>query len=323
MMKVALIGYGYWGKILFKELKSFSEIELTCVIDNQAIPENSDILNCELAPSIELLPKDIDFAVVATPLETHFEIIQELLGKGINVLCEKPLVKNINDANKLFELAKSKNLVLLTGYTYLHNSAVIKLQEMFKEGFFGPLKGMRFSRSGLGPIRNDVSAHWDLSVHDISILVSFLHESDWPLKIQAFSSNTTNTQTFDETYVRIWTNSGIQISISANWAEPNKDRCFSIAGSKKIAFYDEVSHKNVIKVTDFPLNTVGSIKFDEVVENIRIESNRSPLQNEIEYMITLVSQRAKFAMDTVISIDVIRILCAIDKSLLLGKEVVL
>jgi predicted dehydrogenase len=321
MYKGALVGFGYWGKILFKELSKVNEIEITHIVDTKYIESSEIPATTVICGDLNQLPNSIDFAVVATNLDSHFYIVHELLGRGVHVLCEKPLVRSVTEATELFSLAARNNLVLLTGYTYLHNQVVVEVGKKLANNELGKLKYIKFNRTGFGPIRDDVSANWDLAVHDLAMLVSWIPEGDSIESVQAFASSLTNTGTYDEVYMRMLTKCGIHASITSNWLEPQKNRSFVITGDRKILVYDEVKNQNQVTISNSFFNHVGPIGFLQDTINLEITSTKSPLVNEINYFIKSLEKCQESNINDKISMQVLSLLHAIDKSIEGGCEV--
>jgi len=166
-MNVLLLGMGYWGQILYKNI-----VELYPNADLQTWdPRWDDPLD-----RAEKLSRS-SHVIVATPAMTHYEIVKECLKKGKHVFCEKPLVLRSAQAEELYALAESKYLKLHVDWVFCFNPIIQKLKKKIQEGELAPLRSMFMNRLNLGPVRYDVNARWDLLSHDVSILFYLLDDS--------------------------------------------------------------------------------------------------------------------------------------------------
>jgi predicted dehydrogenase len=166
-MNVLLLGMGYWGQILYKNI-----VELYPNADLQTWdPRWDDPLD-----RAEKLSRS-SHVIVATPAMTHYEIVKECLKKGKHVFCEKPLVLRSAQAEELYALAESEYLKLHVDWVFCFNPVIQKLKKKIQMGELAPLRSVFMNRLNLGPVRYDVNARWDLLSHDISILFYLLNDS--------------------------------------------------------------------------------------------------------------------------------------------------
>ena len=166
-MNVLLLGMGYWGQILYKNI-----VELYPNADLQTWdPRWDDPLD-----RAEKLSRS-SHVIVATPAMTHYEIVKECLKKGKHVFCEKPLVLRSAQAEELYALAESEYLKLHVDWVFCFNPIIQKLKKKIQEGELAPLRSAFMNRLNLGPVRHDVNARWDLLSHDVSILFYLLGDS--------------------------------------------------------------------------------------------------------------------------------------------------
>jgi len=165
-MNVLLLGAGYWGQILSKNL-----VELYPDIDLQTWdPRWDDPLG-----RAEKLSRS-SHVIVATPAMTHYDIVKECLKKGKHVFCEKPLVLRSAQAEELYALAESEYLKLHVDWVFCFNPIIQKLKKKIQKGELAPLRSAFMNRLNLGPVRYDVNARWDLLSHDVSILFYLLDD---------------------------------------------------------------------------------------------------------------------------------------------------
>jgi len=157
--KTLLIGHGYWGKIIEKNLKN-----RPVIFD---ISKNSK-------ESLDDLIKECSHVIISTPASTHFEIVNKALDNNCRIFCEKPLTLTLEEATFLYEKASKLQKSFYVDWIFLCNPVIKFIKDLIEENKIGKLKYATMNRLNLGPIRNDVNARFDLSSHDLSILVHFL-----------------------------------------------------------------------------------------------------------------------------------------------------
>ncbi len=175
MIRVGILGYGYWGPNIVRNLDSIEStcVEVVCDKSPQAlarlkrahpnIPATSD-------PSEVLTSPRIDAVAVITPVWTHYDLAKKALENGKHVFVEKPFTSTSAQAEELIELAARKNLTIMVDHTFLFTGAVRKIQELIKKGVLGDLYYYDSVRVNLGLFQHDVNVIWDLAPHDLSIM---------------------------------------------------------------------------------------------------------------------------------------------------------
>lgn len=174
MVKLAVIGVGYWGPNLVRNLLKMPDVELAgiCDLSRTALDKmGSQYPDADLFTSFDTMISQSkpDGIIVATPANTHYGVVKQVLEKNISVLVEKPLATNTKDARELVDIAKKRGLVLMAGHTFLYSDYVRKVKDIIDSGELGDIFYSYSQRSSLGQIRQDVDALWNLAPHDISI----------------------------------------------------------------------------------------------------------------------------------------------------------
>ena len=187
-LTVAQIGVGYWGPNLLRNLVSNDRCHVKLVVDLSA--ERRDFVK-SLYPDVKVSDDseevfsdpDIDAVVIATPVESHFDLSIKALEAGKHLLVEKPMATTVNEVEEIGRLAEEKNLVAMTGHTFLYNPAVRTVKGIIDSGKLGDIRYIYSQRLNLGRIRSDVDALWNLAPHDISIVQYWLNE-ETPLSVK-------------------------------------------------------------------------------------------------------------------------------------------
>ena len=180
MISVAVVGYGYWGPNIVRNVMDRPELALwgLCEMDPERVAKFSDRYpGVHTTASFDevLADPSVDAVSIATPPRTHFPLVRQALEAGKHVLVEKPLATNSVDAEALVDLAERKGLVLMPGHTFLYSPAVNKVRELIDSGELGELYFITSSRMNLGIYQPDGVVN-DLAPHDLSILLYWLQQ---------------------------------------------------------------------------------------------------------------------------------------------------
>ena len=179
MTKIGIIGVGYWGPNLVRNFDNISDCEIVSICDLD--PANIKNITGRY-PYVKsysdvdemFANEDLDGVVIATPTATHYGLAKKALELGLNVFVEKPLTVTSEESQDLIRIANAKGLVIFVGHIFLHSAPVMKLRELIVSGELGEISYISARRLNLGPVRNDVSALYDLATHDISIILHLL-----------------------------------------------------------------------------------------------------------------------------------------------------
>jgi len=165
-MKIGIIGMGYWGKIILKNLRSMGKKDMS--VCDITFPENNKSLNYNSFRDYRKL--DCDYVFITTPTITHYEISKFFLQKNIHVFCEKPLTLSSSKAKELYDIALENGVILFTDWVFTFNNQIETMKRDYDNGKLGNIKSIFMNRLNLGPERYDVNARWDLASHDVSII---------------------------------------------------------------------------------------------------------------------------------------------------------
>ena len=253
MIKVGVIGYGYWGPNLVRNFMAAPGSTVARVCDQRA--ERLAPLQ-KLYPGIKTCnqPADmindpqIDSVVIATPVSSHFELALAALKAGKHVLVEKPLAANSDHARQLIDEAAARKLVLLVDHTFVYTDAVRKIRELIAAGHLGDIYYYDAVRVNLGLFQHDVNVIWDLAIHDLSVMDFVLPTK--PVAISATGMSHIPGQPENVAYIMLYF-SGAQIAhVHVNWLTPVKVRHTLIGGSEKMILYDDLEPSEKLKVYD-------------------------------------------------------------------------
>ena len=248
---VVIVGAGYWGMNYVRIFNELGDARVLAVCDSR--PERLEEVGrrfpgVQLTTDIEtaLRLPEADAIVIATEASTHRELAGLALGQGKHVLVEKPLTTKSREAAELRMLADRQGCLLLVGHTFLYNPGVRKLKELVATEEIGAIYYMYARRTGLGPIRMDVNAIWDLAPHDISIFLYLLDAV--PLWASAVGARVLRNVREDVGFISLGFPGGIIGHIHVSWADPKKVREVVVVGSDKRLVFDDVDALERVRI---------------------------------------------------------------------------
>jgi predicted dehydrogenase len=249
-VKVGVIGCGYWGPNLIRNLFASGRCESVYCFDTAPKLMRKMLGQFpSLAPttSIDDPLQCCDAIMIATPVKSHYPIARQALDAGKSVFVEKPLTASFSEGAELVELAERKQVALMTGHTFLYSPAVRKIRQYFLDGTLGETFSISSSRVNLGIHRQDVNVIWDLAPHDLSMLICWLQES--PSRVAAVGRACVG-HNIDVASLHLQFPSGAIANLEVSWLAPNKLRRTVIVGSRKMVVYDDTSANEKIKLYD-------------------------------------------------------------------------
>jgi len=251
MINVALIGMGYWGSNLARNLQASSLFDLKYIVDPQINAEDF-VLDVPLFKASDELPLDlIDAVVIATPIKTHFDIAKFFIQKGIHVCVAKPLTKNSKELDFLIKLSKEKGVILFCDYTFIYHPVTKVIKNAIDTKTLGNIVSFESIRSNLGKFDVGSSVIEDLFVHDASIVsLLFLTEDSVKSVKASAASYFGDLMESSAVSVLIETLKGKLITINVSWASPRKTRYLAITGTKQMLVWDDTVNDNKLTFFD-------------------------------------------------------------------------
>ena len=244
MTRFAIVGLGYWGPNLVRNLHELEGAEVAYVCD---LREDALARISRRYPSVAtttsyadvLADPAVDAVVIATPVSSHHALAAAAIGAGKHVFVEKPLAASAGEAEELIALAEERELVLMPGHTFLYSPPVNMIRDLIKRGDLGDIYFVSTSRVNLGLHQSDVSVAWDLGPHDFSILRYWLEET--PTHTSALSRSCVIPDIPDVAFINMEFPSGTVAHVELSWLAPSKLRRTTIVGSERMVVYDDTS----------------------------------------------------------------------------------
>jgi predicted dehydrogenase len=324
MIKVGVIGYGYWGPNVARNFNLPGISQVVAISDKsqnslqrarQAFPQVLLTEDCQ-----ELLQSaEIDVIAVVTPVWTHYELAKAALMNGKHVFVEKPFTSKVEHAEELIELAARKKLQIMVDHTFLFTGAVRKIRQLVDEGTLGNLYYYDSMRVNLGLFQHDINVVWDLAPHDLSIMDYVIQKE--PQAIVATGEKHLN-GLVDIAFLTVYFPENVVAHINVNWLSPVKVRTTLIGGEKKMVVWNDLEADEKIKIYDKGV----SVKSGEGMYNLlvsyrsgdmwapRVEQIEA-LKAEVSHFMDCISSNRAPINDGHAGLRVVRLLESAERSL--------
>src|SRR6201990_2526042 len=251
-MIFGVIGYGYWGPNIVRNLMSLEGSEVSAIAE---ISSHARLRAEKAYPGVKVVANanevicspDIDAIAVVSPVWTHYELTKAALENGKHVFVEKPFTSNAAQGEELINLAQQKNLKIMVDHTFLFTGAVKQIWQLLDEGTLGKLYYYDSTRVNLGLFQHDVNVLWDLAPHDLSIMDHLIHAR--PDFVVATGQKHLNSHE-DVAYLTIYFADSVIAHINVNWLSPVKVRTTLLGGEKKMLVWNDLEADEKIKVYD-------------------------------------------------------------------------
>ena len=328
-VRVAVVGLGYWGPNLARNLQELPEAELValCDMDERLLARLSrryPASRRETDFGALLEDEDVEAVALATPVGTHYELALRALEAGKHVFVEKPLAASTAEASHLVEVAHDRRLTIVPGHTFLYSPSVNLIREHIRLGTIGTVHFMSMSRVNLGLHQNDVSVVWDLGSHDFSILRYWLEEN--PVAVSAIARSCIIPDRDDVAFINLEYASGTIAHVELSWLAPSKLRRTTIVGSEKMIVYDDISPEPV-RIFDSGVSCREPQTFGEFQLSYRMGdiisprlANAEPLLLEMLDFCRAVRGLCAPTSSGQLGVEVVRVIEAVEDSLARGGE---
>src|SRR5713226_2391317 len=268
MVRIGVIGYGYWGPNVVRNFHTHESSEVVLVADKnpqteQRLRKAHPGIPFTTDPMDVLKSSKIDLVAVVTPVWTHFELAKAALENGKHVFVEKPFTCNVVQAEELIELADRKNLQIMVDHTFLFTGAMKKIRQLVDQGELGDLYYYDSLRVNLGLFQHDVNVIWDLAPHDLSIMDHVIRRK--PEAVVATGEQHLN-GVEDIAFITVYFPNRIIAHINVNWLSPVKVRTTLIGGEKKMLVWNDLEADEKIKIYDKGVD----VKSQEGVYNLLV-----------------------------------------------------
>lgn len=329
MLRLGIIGWGYWGRNYAKYFDANLDAKLAIVCDLR-----QDMLTdaSRLYPHIkttkdlnDLIQEKLDGVIIASPASIHYTLALPFIRAHIPLLIEKPLTNSLEEARILQRLAKKEKTKILVGHTFLYNQSVRFLKKEIDRGIFGKLNYLEFKRQSYGPIRDDVNIIWDFAPHDLAITKYFL-DSAMPLSVFAHAGKFSRNGKEDIAVIVMRYPNNVMVNINVAWLYPVKIRTLTVLGDKKMAVFEDTNVNEPIKIYDTSLqypkedSPIGaSFRLGDI--SIPRIGSADPLATQLRHFVDYIQNKVQPLTSIDDGVIIVQILEALEKSVRTGREV--
>lgn len=283
-LKMAVVGLGYWGPNLIRNLQELAQVTELWACDLQAdrltaITRRFPAIRATTSYDAILADPTMTAVLIATPISSHHRLASAALRAGKHVFVEKPLAASGEEVRSLMELADDAGLVLMPGHTFLYSPSVTMIRELIEGGDLGEIYFVSMSRVNLGLHQSDASVVWDLGPHDFSILRHWLDET--PRRVSALARGCIIPGIPDVAFIDLEYASGTVGHVELSWLAPSKLRRTTIVGSRRMVIYDDTSTEPV-RVFDSGATLPDPANFGEYKLTYRTGDILSPHVDAVE-----------------------------------------
>jgi predicted dehydrogenase len=324
VFKFGVVGFGYWGPNVVRNLDQLESCTLVAVCDRsptarQRVHRAYSQVKV-LSDSADLISSpEIDAIAIATPVESHYELTKAALQNGKHVFVEKPFTSDSNQAEELVNLAAAKNLQIMVDHTFLFTGAVRTIRQLLDQNALGKMYYYDSTRVNLGLFQDDVNVIWDLASHDLSIIDHLIKET--PEAVSA--TGQTHLNGFEDVaFITVYYPGKIIAHINVNWLSPVKVRTAVIGGDKKMLVWNDLDAVDKVKVYDRGVDIPSGEGFCNLPMNYRSGNILSPhvdqaeaLKQALAYFVDCVSNNRSPFNDGAAGLRVVKLLEAASHSM--------
>ncbi len=323
-MNFGVIGYGYWGPNVVRNLANLEGSRVIAIADLDAAARTRAQ---KAHPSVQILANPaevltstkIDAVAIVSPVWTHYELAKGALMNGKHVFVEKPFTLNSAQGEELVELGRKRNLRIMVDHTFLFTGAVRKMKEMIDDGSLGKLYYYDSTRINLGLLQHDVNVLWDLAPHDLAIMDYLIGGT--PEAVVATGEKHLNSHE-DVAYMTVYFPEKVIAHINVNWLSPVKVRMTLIGGEKKMVVWNDLVADEKVRVYDRGVKTTTQEGMYKLLVNYRSGDMWAPrleqveaLQQEMKYFVECIETGTDAFNDGVAGLRVVKMLEAASESL--------
>jgi predicted dehydrogenase len=323
-MNFGIIGYGYWGPNIVRNLSSLERVKVHAIADlNGAARERARKAYPEAIVTTDakdvLSSAQIDAVAIVSPVWTHYELAKAALENGKHVFVEKPFVSSTAQGEELIELAGKKNLRIMVDHTFLFTGAVRRIKELLEEQTLGRLYYYDSTRVNLGLFQHDVNVIWDLAPHDFSIMDHLIKST--PEAIVATGQRHLNGHE-EIAFMTVYFPEKVIAHINVNWLSPVKVRTTLIGGEKRMLVWNDLEADEKLKIYDRGIDIASDENLYNLLVHYRTGDMWAPkveqgeaLRRELRYFVNCIESGEEPFNDGHSGLRVVRMLEAANKSL--------
>lgn len=318
MIRVGVIGYGYWGPNLVRNFVMSGRFEVVAVADakqsaRQAVSRAYPSIQAVEDPVEIIRRTDIDAVAIATPVATHYALAREAMLNGKHVLVEKPLCRSVAEGDELIAIADRTSRVLMVDHTFLFTGAVQTIAKLVKGGELGKISYINSMRVNLGLFQSDVNCLWDLAPHDLSIIDFLFNDTVVAIDVAGYCHVNHNLP--DIVYLTLHYSQPMVAHFNMSWMSPVKVRRFAVGGARQMLIWDDLDQDQKIRIYNSGIEVRSDDDRATIIPAYRIGDIYSPrvpvneaLTGVVQHFANVIEDKERSIMDGAAGLQVVRIL---------------
>jgi predicted dehydrogenase len=321
-IRVGVVGLGYWGPNIARNLAAIPGCELAWLCDGD---ERARARHAPSFPRARMTPRladllgdrELDAIFLATPVSTHADLAVAVAEAGKHCFVEKPLATTSADAQRALATAASAGTTLMVGHLLEYHPGVRRLKELLDAGELGELYYVYGNRQNLGKLRADENALWSLGAHDVSVVLHLVGEE--PSECVAHGASYVREGVQDVVFCYLRFPSGVSAHLHLSWLDPHKERRLTVVGARRMATFDDMLLEGKLTVYDKGFDEDARSWGEYITRSGDIFApripNSEPLRIECEHFVECVRSGATPRSDGHSGLRVVRVLERLQRSL--------
>lgn len=327
--RVGLVGLGYWGANIARNLARIEGCQLAacCDVDpGRAERWRAEHPELPFATELDEVLDDaeIEAVAIATPVPTHAAVAARSLAAGKHCFVEKPLARCVEEAERVAGMAEERGLTLMVGHLLEYHPGIEALRALVQSGELGRIHYVHSQRLNLGKLRADENALWSLGAHDVSVLLALLEEM--PATVCAHGESYVRDGVEDVVFCHLKFPSGVTAHLHLSWLDPHKERRLTVVGSRRMATFDDMVAERKLSIFDKGFDPDADLLGEYVARSGEVRSPaipaEEPLRVELEHFAACVREGGRPRSDGASGVRVVRVLEALQGSLADGGRAV-
>jgi predicted dehydrogenase len=321
-VSLAVVGLGYWGPNLARNIDSLGDARLAWCCDADAAKRarfEPVFRSSRFTDSLDELLADesLDGVVLATPVPTHAELAVKVLQAGKHCFVEKPLALSVADAQRAVDAAAVSGRLLMVGHLLTYHPGVRQLSDLVHAGELGSVHYIYTNRLNLGQLRADENALWSLGAHDVSVVLDIAGEE--PNELVARGECYMRAGIEDVVFAYLRFPSGITAHLHLSWLDPHKERRLTVVGSRRMATFDDMALERKLTIYDKGFDEKADSWGEYITRSGDVMSprigNAEPLRLECEHFVHCIQTGQTPRSDGLSGLRVVRVLEGLQDSL--------
>ena len=317
--KVAVIGCGYWGKNLVRNFYNLGALAMVCDMTHtgrstakELAPQAAVVSSLEAA-----LQAPVAGLIIATPAETHYDLVKQALEAGKDVFVEKPLALTYEQGAHLIRLAETYERILMVGHVLEYHPAILCLYALVQQGVLGKVHYIYSNRVSLGKVRREENILWSFAPHDVAVILRLM--GSLPFQVAAYGGSYVQPNIADVTVTHLLFDNGVRAHIHVSWLHPFKEQRLVVVGSQQMASFDDVAKRLVLYDQRVELKAGEPVPIQGHGEEVPFARDE-PLRLECQAFLEALVTRCPPRTDGLSGLRVLKVLQAAQRSLVMNGE---